>query len=150
MTENISHEPELDTNRLDERMEQLLRKYGYHPEDTPAEQLRTRPSPHVVGEMLRQFVCLIAEYEAGCPNLEMCGYTSTIGFIDAWMQDFCHAPGLLIGGFLSGPAGMKEKFPALLLFAEMNGMGLPRRIIEHVSQQIVGWESQSAIQHGGE
>lgn len=125
-----------------EKFEDLLRKNGLHPIDNDLKQMRVRPRDTVVGEMLRQLLCLIAELEHKSPSLKMEPTESPLTCIGAWLREHCHAAGMLIGEFLEGPAELEpELFAVLLAFSIEEGRSMPPRIFDYIADQILGYDA---------
>ena len=136
----------LDTKAVNKKYLALLEDYGYTPGSIDATDLRTKPHPMVVGEMLRQYTCLGVEFECGCPSLEF-DHDHPLASIYEWLLGECHAPGVLIGEFLLGTGGLVEDLDedgvilALVFFANKNGLPLPRKISATIEAQIVAFAS---------
>jgi hypothetical protein len=129
----------LNVEALSNKFEELLKKHGYQPEHTAIESIVKRPDNSVVGEMMRQFICLSLEFQSGCPDLQIAGHSSPLDSIEEWLKDYCHAPGMLIGEFLKDGPLQNDTTEALLLFAALNSMPMPKTVINDVASQIVGY-----------
>lgn len=133
--------PDLNPSVVTDRFESLLAKHG--PASIDGSVVRTVPMPTIVGEMCRQFLCLAAEFECGCPYFSTAG---TVGFRDTFERFFvdeCHAPGDLIWPFI------QNDYIGLLGFAIDNSLALPNRILVQIAAEIVGYHDHLRDLNGG-
>ena len=133
--------PDLNPDVVTERFQSLLAKFG--PTSTDGSVVRTTPMPTVVGEMCRQFLCRLAEFESGAPYFateETIGFRSTF---EQFLVDECHAPGDLIWQFI------ENDHIGLLGFAVDNSLHLPNRLVCQIASEIVGYHDHLRDLNGG-
>ena len=139
--------PQLDPKVVTERFNSLLIKYG--PASNDGTVVRTMPMQSVVGEMCRQLLCLVAEFDEGSTYFDFVaedGLPPSETFrelFEKFLVDECHSPGVLIWQFL--PSDLIGLFG----FAADYSLPLPNKLICQIASEIVGYHDLLRDMEGG-
>lgn len=133
--------PELDLSVVTDRFQSILIKHG--PPSTDGTKVRITPMPTIVGEMCRQFLCLFAEFDSGCPSFELTSDSVTED-LRLWFIDYCHAHADLITPLMSDGVRM------FVRIAYETGLSFPAVVLNDIASEIVGYHDYLRDLNGGE